>query len=195
MSEPNQAVVDEAVREGESMGARDLVELIERYHREAGVEWATVEAYAAELEARDDYAFDAEDFLAHVDANTTDADWWEGGVYYEIGDSVDDRRISLFPAAWHERLGGSTDVREYVEFMLDEDPDYLDDLSLGGPGGGVPEKAVVEALMLLGRVDRPDANTAINEARERDDIAEDADQSPDAHIYLPERTSEDLSSG
>ncbi|WP_436925386.1 hypothetical protein [Halosimplex amylolyticum] len=193
MTEPNQAVVDKAVHEGESMGARDLVELIERYEEGPGVDPETVEAYAAALEARDDYAFDAEDFLAHVDANTTDADWWEGGVYYEIGDGVDDRRISLFPRAWHERLGGSTDVREYVAFILDEDPDYLDDLALGGPGGGVPEKAVVEALMLVGRVDRPEANTLINEARERGDVVEDADQNPDADVYLPERRSDDMS--
>ncbi|WP_459193539.1 hypothetical protein [Halosimplex sp. J119] len=192
MAEPNQAVVDEIVHEGESIGARGIVELIERYDQGAGVEPETIEVYADELEARDDYAFDGRDFLAHVDENTTDAEWWEGGVYYEIGEDVDDHRISLFPAAWHEHLGGSTDVTEYVEFILDEDPDYLDDLSLGGPGGGVPEKAVVEALMLIGQVDRPDANTRINEARERGDVVEDADQSPEAHVYLAERAPEEL---
>ncbi|MFC7197029.1 hypothetical protein ACFQL4_24245 [Halosimplex aquaticum] len=194
MSELNQAVVDEAVKEG--VDGRSRPGRTDRaLPPGAGVERETIEAYAAELEARDDYAFDAEDFLAHVDENTTDGDWWEGGVYYDIGEGVDDHRISLYPAAWHERLGESTDAREVVEFMLDEDPDYLDDLALGGPGGGVPEKAVVEALMLVGGMDRRDANTVINEARERDDVVEDGDQSPEAHIYLPERTSEDLSSG
>ncbi|WP_123535699.1 hypothetical protein [Halosimplex salinum] len=192
MSEPNQAVVDEIIREGEAIGARGLVELIERYHRGPGVELETIEAYVEELEARDDYAFDGADFLAHVAENTTDADWWEGGVYYEIGDDADDDRISLFPRAWHDHLGGSADVTEYVAFIEDEDPEYLEDVELGGPGSGVPEKAVVEAMMLVGRVQRGDATTAIHEARDAGEIVEDADQSPEADIYLTDRAPEEL---
>ena len=192
MAEPNGAVVDEIIREGETMGSRDMVELIERHHDGPGVARETIDAYAAALEARDDYAFDAADFLAHVDENTTDADWWEGGVFYDVADDVEDHRISLFPAAWHDHLGGSTDVVEYVRFIQDEDSDYLDDIDLGGPGDGVPEAAVVEVLELVGRLDRPDATTAVHEARDRGDIIEDADQSPRADIYLAERAPEDL---
>jgi hypothetical protein len=191
MVEPNGAVVDEIIRAGESMGSRDIVERIERHHDGPGVDRETIDAYAAELEARDDYAFDAAEFLAHVDENTTGADWWAGGVFYDIAEG-EDTRISLFPAAWHERLGGSTDVAEYVAFIRDEDPDYLDDLDLGGPGEGVPEAAVVEVLGLVGGLNRPDATTAVHEARDRGDIVEDADQSPEADIYLAERAPDDL---
>lgn len=191
MPEPNQAAVEEAVREGESMGERDLVELIERHHDGAGVDPETIEAYAAELEARDDYAFDAEAFLADVDEHTTDADRWEGGGYYEIGDAIDDHRISLFPEAWHEALGGSTDVAEYVRFVQDEQPGYLDDLALGGPGDGVPKPAVLQALQLVGGVDRPTAREALAAAADRGDIVQDADQNPDADVYLADRVSED----
>lgn len=192
MVEPNEAVIDEAVREGESMGARDLVELIERHTDGAGVEPETLEAYAKELEARDDYAFDARDFLDHVDEYTTDADWWEGGKFYEIGEEIDDHRISLFPRAWHEELGGSTDAAEYVAFIEDEDPDYLEDLALGGPGAGVPKAAVLQALELVGRMDRPTARSHLAAAGDRGDIVQDADQSPEADIYLADRAPEQL---
>ncbi|WP_135364905.1 hypothetical protein [Halosimplex halophilum] len=191
MTEPNQAAVEEAVREGESMGGRDLVELIERHHDGAGVERGTIEAYAEELAARDDYAFDRQAFLADVDEHTTDADRWEGGGYYEIGDAVDDHRISLFPELWHEELGGSTDAAEYVRFIQDEEPEYLADLELGGPGEGVPKPALLQALELVGRVDRPTAREALAAAGDRGDIVQDADQNPDADIYLADRVSED----
>jgi hypothetical protein len=51
---------------------------------------------------------------------------------------------------------------------------------------------VIEVLGLVGGLDRPDATTAVHEARDRGDIVEDADQSPEADIYLAERAPDDL---
>lgn len=67
MAEPSQAVVDEAVDEGETMSVRDLVERIERYHDGPGVDRDAVAAYARELESRRDYAFDAGAFLDDIE--------------------------------------------------------------------------------------------------------------------------------
>jgi len=188
VTDPDPAVVDEIVREGATAGPRDVIERVERAHEGRGVERATVEAYAGALADRDDYAFDAEAFLEGVDAETTDADRWAGGGYYAVGDG----RISLFPAAWHDTLDESTDVAAYVAFMQDEDPAYLEDLDRGGPGAGVPQRAVVEALTLLGGVDRGSARGLIAQARDEGDVVEDADQNPDTDVYLPERAPEAL---
>ncbi|MFB6140415.1 MAG: hypothetical protein ABEJ26_08280 [Halosimplex sp.] len=185
MTEPNQAVVDELVREGESIGERGMVERIERHHEGPGVAVETVQAYAHELEAREDYAFDHRAFLADVAEDAIDAERWDGAKYYELDADGGSERISLFPRAWHDRLGGSTDVADYVEFVRADEPGYLDDLERGGPGAGVPRQAVIRALVLVGRVDRPTAETAVSEAVDRGDVVADTDLSPKADLYLP----------
>jgi len=188
MVEPSQAVVDEAVHEGETMSVRDLVERIERYHDGPGVDRDTVAAYARELESRRDYAFDAEAFLDDVAAHTTDAETWEGNNrLYALGKD----RISLFPAQFHDQLGGSTDVPEYLRFFLDDAPAFLDDIGRSA-AGGVPEDALIEVVEAVGRVDRGAATEALHEARDAGAVIEDTDQHPQGAVYLRDRAPEDL---
>lgn len=189
MVEPDQTVIDEAVHAGESMGTRDLFDLIERTREGPGVERQIVAAHAEGLADRRDYAFDAEGYMAEIDEKTTDAEWWEGpDRYYDLGES----RLSQFPAGWHEELGDSTDAAEYVEFLLHEQPEFVEDLDAGAAGDGVPEETVVDVMTVVAGVDRETALTAIHQARDRGEIVEDADQSPDATVYPTEDAPESL---
>lgn len=184
MVDIDEAVIEDAVHEGEAMGLRDLFGLIERYHDERpGVPREAVAAYARELASQRDYSFDAEGFLETVDERRTDAESWQGSDrFYALADD----RLSQYPARWHDELGGSTDAAEYVRFVREEDPDYVEDLARGGAGAGIPRDTLSDVIQVVGRVDRETAAAAIEDARDRDAVVVDADQHPQAGVYLPE---------
>lgn len=182
MREIDESVIDEAVHEGSSMTRRDLFELIERSHDEqAGIDRETVVAYARELESIDEYAFDADGFLDIVDERlTAETEWLGSDHYYELpGD-----RLSQYPARWHDELGGSTDAAAYVRFITEEVPSFVEDLGRGGVGAGIPEDTLIKIIATVGRVDMPSAQAAIEDARENGELTEDADQHPQAAVYL-----------
>lgn len=182
MAEPDQAVIDEAVHEGDSMTHGELFDLIERSDDEyPGVDPEVVETYARELAAREDYAFDAEGFLDIVDERRVDEEEWAGPDHvYEL----DGDRLSQYPPAWHEELGGSTDAAEYVRFVTEAEPMFIEELSRGGAGEGIPEDTLVRLIATVGRVGKDDARAAIEEARDRGDIVEETEQHPQARVYL-----------
>lgn len=184
MVETDDVIIAEAVHEGTTMSPLDLFGLLERHHTDgAGVSRDLVDAYANALAAQRDFAFDAEAFLAGIDDRQTDVDSWAGyDRVYELGDGW----LSRYPERWHRRLDGSTDATAYVRFLSEEVPEFADDVARGGAGGdrgGVPEDTLVDVIQAVGRVDRETARSAVGEARERGELAEDADQHPQAGVY------------
>lgn len=162
----------------------ELFDLIERSHDgEAGVGRELVVAYVRELASRRGYAFDADGFLDEIDERLTDSETWAGADrYYELpGD-----RLSQYPVRWHDQLGGSTDAAAYVRFLAQEVSEFVEGMDRGGAGPGIPEDTLVTIISIVGRVDHGAARAAIEDARERGDLIEDADQHPQAGVYLPD---------
>jgi hypothetical protein len=178
----DESVIDEAIHQGSTMSRRDLFGLIERsQNQQAGVDREVVVAYARELESKEEYAFDADRFLDVVDEKrTAETEWARIDHYYELpGD-----RLSQYPARWHDELGGSTDATAYVRFITEEVPTFVEELGRGGVGAGIPEDTLIKILATIGKVDRTTAQAAIENARETGDLTEDADQHPQAGVYL-----------
>lgn len=188
MVELNEHVISEAAHEGRTMVPEQLFSLVERHHphQEPGVPREVLEAYADGVEDTVEYRFDADEFLREVDSQLTDSETWAGeDAFYRV-----DGRLSRYPARWHRELGGTTDVREYIAFLQDEEDGYLDDVSLGGAGRGIPEQPLLDIVAIVGRVDREEAKEKLEELRDRGEVVEDADQHPNAGVYLADRDEE-----
>jgi hypothetical protein len=184
MVETDEAVIDEIVHEGETLTLGDLFERIEQtVDGQQGVPRAVVTDYAHALADRRDYAFDAEGFLDTIDERLTDADTWAG---IEKFYALDGDRISKYPSQWHADLGGSTDAEAYVRYIAENAPEFNEETGHGGPASALPEDTLIEVIATVGRVDKAHARRAIEEARDRGDVVEDADQHPHAGLYLPE---------
>lgn len=181
MPDISDTVVAEIKHEGEAMTTTDLVALIERHHPEtAGLDRDTLDAYAQRLADERDYKLDAEAFQTAVDDALTDAtEWVDDGAIYRL----DDDRISVYPASWHDELGGSTDAEAYVGFLqtVDGIPPASADTDLG-----VPERELEAVLSVVGRISRDEARTVIERQRENGRLVEDADQHRNAGVYRAE---------
>lgn len=175
-------VIEEIVHEGRSMDRNDLFDVIERGHDERpGVPREALARYARELDQRRDYTFDAEQFLDAVDERRTDDETWVShDRYYDLGND----RLSQYPARWHERLGGSSDAAAYVEFFHGHAPEYVETLERGGSEAAIPKDTLVDVIRVVGRTDRETAADAIEDAADSGDLVEDADQHPQAGVYL-----------
>jgi len=183
MVDTDQRAVEEIVHEGDALGTRELLDILERYHDDRpGVPRAAVDAYARELNEREDSAFDTEAFWDVVDDRRTDSDGWvdDGDRFYELGGD----RISQYPATWHDRLGGERDPAAYLRFFEAEAPSVLGN----APGGRqrADEDQLIDVMAVVGGLSRDSAKAAIEAARDDDRIAEDADQHPKAGVYLAE---------
>ena len=99
MSNTDQQAVEEIVHRGDSLGTRELIDILERLHDDD-------EAFREVLEER-----------------LTDADGWvsESDQLYE----VDGDRISQYPAAWHDQLSGERDPAAYLRFFEAKAPAVL----------------------------------------------------------------------
>ncbi|WP_049898446.1 hypothetical protein [Halococcus agarilyticus] len=181
MAELNEDVFAAARQRGRTLLTEELVALIERHHPHdrPGVAREVVTRYADGLRDETSYDFDRDAFVEEVDARLVDTETWQGtDALYALGDD----RVSRYPARWHDALGGSTDAREYVDFLLNETEGYLDDLDSGAAGRGVPEDELLDVVSVVGRTDRETAKAEVEKAREAGDLAEDADQHPDARV-------------
>lgn len=184
MAELSDEVLDEAAHEGETLLVEDLVSLAERAHDDApGIERDRLMDYAEALAERRDVSFDLPAFHKGVDDRLTDDETWAGrDMLYELGEG----RISLYPAEWHQEIGGSTDIAEYIAFLEQESPEFIVDRSTTAVGPGVPQQKLLDIVAVVGRVDRETARAALKEARDAGDVVEDADQHPQAGVYLQE---------
>jgi hypothetical protein len=181
MVELSDRVVDEFGHRGDSLLVDEFLSLVERHHPtdEPGVDWAVVEAYAAALDERGVSQLDGDVVLERIESKRTNSETWVNGeVIYDLGDG----RVSTYPAAWHDRLGGSTDVVGFVEFLTDAEAS----IGQGGAGEGVPEEFLLDAVAVVGGLDREDAKARLEELRRSGPLAEDADQHPNARVRLEE---------
>jgi hypothetical protein len=183
MADTDQQAVDEIVHGGEALGTSELIDILERYHDDRpGVPRDAIDAYARELNERDDSSFDTETFRDIVEDRLTDSDSWvaDGDHLYELGGG----RISQYPATWHDRLGGERDPAAYLRFFEAEAPSVLGN----APGGRqrADEDQLIDVMAVVGEMSRESATAAIKSARDDDRIVEDADQHPKAGVYLSE---------
>ncbi|QLG64158.1 hypothetical protein [Halorarum salinum] len=189
MVELDANVLEEIRHGGRTMLIEDVVSLVERSHDDdrPGVPRGTVEAYAEALETDPEASVDLDTFLEELDDSLTDSETWAGdGHLYRL----EDDRISLFPAEWHERFGGSTDVQEYVEFLQGDADGAVDDVARGGAGPGVPEQLLVDVVAVVGRISREEARARLQDLRKSGELVEDADQHPNAGVMLRDEDGE-----
>jgi hypothetical protein len=177
LSEP---LLEEAGDQSEYGRPHDFVSIAERFAPgdEPGAprEWllAHVEALTEES------GYDEESFRTDLDGVTTDSETWvDDRAVYEVGGD----RLSAYPPAWHETIGGSTSLVEIVRYLLDES-DYQP--ITGGAGDGVTERDLFDVASAVGGFTREEAKAALEECREDGTLAEDADQHPRAKVYPPE---------
>lgn len=189
MTDPNEQVLEEARQYGETLTTRELLLLIERDHPGAGVDEGTLAAYDEAI-ADDGVVPFAEGHLrSSVDENlTTDEQWHDTDTYYDVGDG----RISLFPKRWHDRLADSDDLREYVAIIeaASADEESAADLPRGGNGTGVPESLLLDAMIAIDGIEREAAKERLERERRDGKLVQDADQHPDARVYLSEESEE-----
>ncbi len=184
MAELSDEVLDEAAHEGETLLVEDLVSLAERAHDdEPGIERDRLMAYAEALAERRDVGFDLQAFDKGVADRLTDAETWaDRDRLYELGDG----RLSLYPTEWHAALGGSTDVADYLAFLKQDSPAFVRERGTGEVGPGIPKQKLLDIVAVIGRVDRETARAALKDARDAGEVVEDADQHPQAGVYLRE---------
>lgn len=180
MVELNDRVLDEFGHRGDSLIAEEFLSLIERHHPTdgPGVDRSLVRAYAEALDERGMSQLESDEIEAELDRKTVESTTWAGDGVYEVGDG----RLSNYPATWHDRLGGSTDIVEFVEELTDVDPP----IGQTGAGGGVPEDVLIDIVAVVGGLDREEAKARLEELRRDGPLVEDADQHPQAGVRLEE---------
>lgn len=191
MADTNEQVLEDARQRGESLTPKELLVLIERRHPTGGpgVERETVDAYDEAAAADGDTPLDEGQLTDEIETALLDSETWvNSDTYYTIGEN----RISAFPEEWHDSLGGSDDLRVYVDTIAQSIVD--DDASRGGRGAGVPERLLLDAVAAIGSIDRETAKDRLEDRRSEDELVQDADQHPDARVYLSEKA-EDMRSG
>ncbi|MDG5776541.1 hypothetical protein VB773_18835 [Haloarculaceae archaeon H-GB2-1] len=183
MVELEDHIVDEIVHGGESLSLLDVFSRLERQHPHdrPGIARETVAAYLDALASRRDYDVDAEGFLTDVDAATTAETEWVGrDALYRL----DSGRLSTYPQAFHDELGGSTDVPAYVSFLQNHVPEFKHDVSEGAAGEGISKDTLLEVVAIVGRTDRETATDELERYRAEGALVEDADQHPQAGVSL-----------
>lgn len=187
MAEPNQQALEEARQYGETLTARELLRIVERYHRPEGpgIDRETLDAYDRAVAADDILPFAEGEFRSTVeDGLSTVEGWHDAEAYY----ALDDDRVSLSPRRWHERLGESGDIREYVAVIEDDTASEATepDAPKGGIGTGVPESLLLDAIIVIDGVEREEAKDRLERDRRDGELVQDADQHPNARVYLTE---------
>lgn len=201
MVETNEQVLEEVRQQGDMLMTRELVSLIERHHsHEQGVSRETIEAYDEAITNDDTLSFESGEVTSAVENRSVEGETWvDDQSLYSIGDD----RVSAFPARWHEKLGETTDLRAYVSLIGDvmegegkladpysSDPEDDEGASGGGLGSGVPEQLVLDAVSVIGGTERDAVKEQLEERRTNGELVQDADQHPDARVYLSEETEE-----
>jgi hypothetical protein len=183
MTDLPEPIADRIVSQERTPRLTAFVAIAERAVDDPGIERGRLVAYAEELDERQESDLDFGAFESELSNQVTDADGWaDEAAVYRLGDD----RVSRYPPAWHDELGGSTDVAAYVAFLKDSDAPYVtgDEEVAGGPN--ISQQDLVDIVEVIGNAETEDVRTALREAREAGDIVQAADQHPDGRIYLPE---------
>lgn len=183
--QPKEALVNEIVSRGPAT-ARRTVLLVERGHREQpGIDRETLDAYVEAFSGRRDFGFDPEDFRSELEAALVDDDEWvdESSLYRLDGD-----RISRYPSAWHDALGGSDDIAAFVRLL--NDTEFAEAVGHSGASNGLDEEALLDVVAAVGRIPMDEAKANLESLRDEGILVEDADQHPHAGVYLSEDAEE-----
>lgn len=191
MVEPNERVLEEARHRGDALLVGELVALIERYHTDErrGVTRETLAAYEEAIAEEGVVPYDSGDVRSEVEERLVASETWEDAdAFYEVGDG----HVSVFPARLHDRLEGETDLREYVRVLEESTADDAasSETGHGGVGTGVPEGILLDAAAIISDVDRGEAKDRLERLRDEGELVQDADQHPDARVYLGEEVEE-----
>jgi hypothetical protein len=182
----SEQVLEAVGTERRTLLPEEVIELIERYHPhdQPGIAWSVLEAYATRLADDLGEQFDQEEFLETIEARLVDTSTWESDdALYKL----DSKRLSLYPSSWHDHLGGSADLRAYVQFLTDKAPNFSDEQTAGGGAGkGVPEQFLLDTVNLIGRIDRATVKSRLEDLRDSGELVEDADQHPNTRVQLVE---------
>lgn len=192
MVDLNGYVLEEANQRGRYILADEFLTLIERHHQHdtPGVPRDVIEQYATELSEREQ-VIDDQELIDTLDSLLVDSETWvEDDAIYRVtsGSESDPERISVYPARWHEELGDSTDIPAYLRFLHDDVAGFAGVEE--GASVGVSEDRLLDIITIVGRTDRENVKAALQDLREEDRLIEDADQHPEANVYLRERTEE-----
>ena len=185
MADADEDVVSGIAQRGRNLLADEVIGLIERRDttEDPGVPRETLDAYADALAERPNFDVDPEQFSGAIDERLTDAENWAGtDTLYDL-----DGRISAYPPAWHEELGGSTDVEAYLTLVEEASTDSGEESLDTGTGEGVSEEWLLDAVTTVGRVKRDEAKEALEAARSEGQIDEGPDQHPGAGVRIAER--------
>lgn len=191
MTDTSEQVLEEARQHGETLTARELVRMIERFHRPEGpgITHETVQAYDEAIAADAVLPFAEGQLTSSIEEKLSDGErWHDPEAYY----ALDDDRISIFPKAWHDRLVDTDDIREYVAVIEDDTTSEATESKApgGGIGTGVPEQLLLNAIIVIDGVERETAKTRLESDRRDGGLVQDADQHPDARVYLSEDAEE-----
>jgi hypothetical protein len=179
--EPHEPLLREAGQRSEYLRPRDLVSLVERHVGDGngGVTRAAVDVHVEALAAAG----------SHVDADSFDAALTEATT--RSRECVDDRAVcevadhrpSAYPAAWHASLDGTETLPELVRFLVERTAYTPVE---AGAGDGVPEADLLDVAATVADYDRQVAKAELENCREAERLVQDADQHPEANVYLPE---------
>jgi len=183
---PDDDVLEQAEREGESLLIGELLLYIERYDdaERPGVSDDQLQAYVEALVEKNVFPRSADVVREQIDQRTEDSEAWvEEDAFYRVGT----HRVSNFPKRWHEQLGPDDDLRAIVRVMAEELAASPQGTDRGGQGRGVPEQLLLDAATVLADYDRGDAKTELEELRDRDELVMDADMNREGRVQLPDR--------
>lgn len=169
--------LDELQSRSETMTVHDLVRIVETYHSadRPGVAHETLEAYLDALE------YDSEEVSTEIDTRLTDASEWQSDdAIYDLGED----RISVFPPAWHEKLGDTTDLTEYVKVIRSDVDETQGTMEEAVTETGVPEQFLLRVMGAIGGVEREQAREQLATLRREGVVEESADQHPSGTVRL-----------
>ena len=177
MVELDERALDELQGRSETMTPRDLIRIVETYHftDEPGVARETLDAY---LDALD---YDTDEVDTHLDSRTTDArEWAESDAIYDVGAG----RLSAYPASWHEKLGDTTDLTDYVEVIQNDVDETYGQVEEAVSEAGVPEQLLFRVMGAIAGVEREDAREQLATLRRQGVLEETTDQHPAGTVRL-----------
>ena len=177
----HEPLLDEAGQRSEYLQPRDLVTLVERHVGDGngGVTREAVDVHLEALAERGSHV-DTDSFGAALsEATTRSREWVDDRAVYE----VDGNRLSAYPAAWHAALDGTETLPELVRFLVERTAYTPVE---AGAGDGVPEAALLDVAAAVAEYDRETAKAALETCRAEGRLVQDADQHPEANVYLPD---------
>jgi hypothetical protein len=175
MADVNDDLLAQLETHEDTMQLDEFVRRIETHHPTdgPGASRETLEAYAKAV------YYDVD--LSAIDDRLTDSDDWEAGKHlYELGDG----RISDYPPAWHETLGGTDDVKDIIETIENDVTEPEGTIQESVTDEGIPEQKIYRVGKAVAGIEEGDAREQIKRLRKDGEIEEFASQSRNPRLRL-----------